>query len=54
VGEADFWAILQAYFAHNRYGVATPEDWLAAVEAVTGDEYHALYEEWVEDSGTIK
>ncbi|MFQ6100461.1 MAG: M1 family metallopeptidase [Anaerolineae bacterium] len=48
VGDESFWAILQAYFARNRYGVATPEDWLATVEAVTGDEQRALYEQWIE------
>ncbi len=47
VGDEDFWEILQTYFARNRYGVATPEDWLAAVEAVTGDEHRALYEQWI-------
>jgi aminopeptidase N len=47
VGDENFWAILQTYFARNRYGVATPEDWLAAVAAVTGDEHHALYEQWI-------
>jgi len=47
VGDENFWAIMQAYFAHNRYGIATPEDWLAAVEAVTGDEYRILYEQWI-------
>jgi hypothetical protein len=48
VGDASFWEILRTYFARNRYGVATPEDWLAAVEAVTGDEHRAIYERWIE------
>ena len=47
VGEENFWWILQTYFARNRYGVATPEGWLAAVETVTGDEHRALYEQWI-------
>jgi len=47
VGEENFWAILQTYFTLNRYRVATPEDWLAAVEAVTGYEHRALYEQWI-------
>ncbi len=47
VEDENFWAILQTYFVRNRYGVATPEDWLAAVEAVTGDEHRALYEQWI-------
>jgi aminopeptidase N len=48
VGEGKFWEILQTYFARHRYGVATPEDWLAAVKAVTGQEYRALYEQWIQ------
>ena len=47
VGDENWWWILQTYFARNRYGVATPEDWLAAVEAVTGDEHRALYQRWI-------
>lgn len=47
VGDEDFWAILQTYFTRNRYDIARPEDWLSAVEAVTGDEHRALYEEWI-------
>ena len=47
VGDEDFWAILQMYFTLNRYDVATPEDWLAAVEAVTGNEHRAIYERWI-------
>jgi len=52
VGEGNFWAILQMYFTLNRYGIATPEDWLVAVEAITGDEHRALYEQWI--VGTTK
>jgi hypothetical protein len=48
VGDVNFWEILRTYFAHNRYAVATPEDWLAAVEMVTGDEHRAIYERWIE------
>jgi aminopeptidase N len=47
VGDENLWAILQMYFTLNRYDIATPEDWLAAVEAVTGDEHRALYERWI-------
>ncbi len=48
VGNRDFEEILRAYFARNRYAVATPEDWLATVEAITGDEHRAIYERWIE------
>jgi len=48
VGDDQFWTILQAYFSRHRYGVATPEDWLAAVKAVTGQKYRALYEQWIQ------
>jgi hypothetical protein len=49
VGEETFWEILQRYFEQNRYRIATPEDWLAAVEAVTGEQYRDLYEAWIGD-----
>jgi aminopeptidase N len=47
VGKRKFWRILEEYFTQNRYGVATPEDWLAAVKAVTRDEHRDLYERWI-------
>jgi len=47
VGDRKFWRILEEYLAQNRYGVATPEDWLAAVKAVTRDEHRDLYERWI-------
>jgi aminopeptidase N len=49
VGEGPFWEILQTYFEQNRYRIATPEDWLAAVETVTGKEHRDLYEAWIGD-----
>jgi aminopeptidase N len=48
VGEAAFWEILHTYFERNRYRIATAEDWLAAVDAVTGEQHRALYEAWIE------
>ena len=48
VGDDQFWTILQAYFSRHRYGVARPEDWLAAVKAVTGQKYRAIYEQWIQ------
>jgi len=47
VGDESFRAILQTYFERNRYGVTGPEDWLAAVKEVVGDEYRPLYEQWI-------
>ena len=47
VGEESFGAILQTYFERNRYGVARPEDWLAAVKEIVGDEHRSLYEQWI-------
>jgi len=47
VGKRKFWRILEEYLDQNRYGVATPEDWLAAVKAVTRDEHRDLYERWI-------
>jgi len=48
VGKDAFWEILWTYFERNRHSIATPEDWLAAVETVTGDTHYALYEKWIE------
>ncbi len=47
VGVGSFWEILATYFEQNRYRIATPEDWLAAVELVTDDEHRDLYQEWI-------
>ncbi|MEA3375543.1 MAG: M1 family metallopeptidase [Chloroflexota bacterium] len=49
VGGRAFWEILQTYFEQNRYLIATPTDWLAAVETVAGREYRDLYEAWIGD-----
>jgi aminopeptidase N len=47
IGDAAFFEVLQIYFQDNRYGIATPEDWLAAVEKVTGDRHLAIYQNWI-------
>jgi hypothetical protein len=47
VGEEAFWEILQTYFERNRYRIATSEDWLAAVDAVSGEQHQGLYEAWI-------
>lgn len=51
VGLETFWEILRTYFEQNRYRIARPEDWLAAVEAVTGSQYRSLYNAWIQDTG---
>jgi hypothetical protein len=51
VGDDAFFAILQAYYRDHRYGIATPESFLAVVEAVSGDRHAALFEEWITGSG---
>ncbi len=50
VGSETFWEILKTYFQNNRYAVARPEDWLMAVETVTGSEHRALYDAWIQDT----
>jgi aminopeptidase N len=47
VGDEAFWDILRLYFERHRHRIASPEDWLEAVEAVTGDTHYALYEAWI-------
>lgn len=50
VGDEAFWEILRTYFERYRYHIARPEDWLAMVEAVTGDQHRDLYERWIGDA----
>jgi len=50
VGLETFWEILETYFRSNRYRVARPEDWLAAVKAVTGSDHRPLYDAWIQES----
>ncbi|MCX7855876.1 MAG: M1 family metallopeptidase, partial [Anaerolineae bacterium] len=47
VGDEDFLAILRAYYRRHRYGIATPDSFLATVKAVTGSEHRDLYERWI-------
>jgi hypothetical protein len=47
VGDEALWDILRTYFERNRYGIATPEAWLAAVDAVTGEQHRDLYKAWI-------
>ncbi len=47
VGDDAFFTILQTYFQRYRYEIATPEDFLAVVEDVTGDAQRDLYNEWI-------
>ncbi|MGD2143797.1 MAG: M1 family metallopeptidase [Anaerolineae bacterium] len=47
VGDEAFREILKTYFEGNRYGIATPDDWLTAVEAVAGRQYRDLFDGWI-------
>ncbi len=47
VGDELFFDIMRTYYRRNRYGIATPESFLAAVQIVTGDAHEGLYEEWI-------
>jgi hypothetical protein len=47
VGDEAFFRILQTYYDQHRYKIATPEDFLAAVDHVTGDPHMKLFEQWV-------
>jgi hypothetical protein len=51
IGDTEFFEVLRVYFQSNRYGIAGPRDWLAAVEEVTGDGHLSLYREWVVGTG---
>ncbi|MGC8944557.1 MAG: M1 family metallopeptidase [Anaerolineae bacterium] len=47
VGDENFFALLRAYYRRHRYGIATPDSFLATVKAVTGSEHRDLYERWI-------
>jgi hypothetical protein len=47
VGDQKFIEILQQYYSDNRYSIATPQSWLAAVQKVSGDPQMGLYDLWV-------
>ena len=47
VGDEDFFAILQTYYNHHRYGIATPDSFLTTVNIITGDPHMDLFEEWI-------
>lgn len=47
VGDENFFALLQAYYRRHRYGIATPDSFLATVKMVTGSEHRDLYERWI-------
>jgi len=47
VGEETFFRILRTYYSRNRYGIATPDSWLTAVQIVSGDPHAALFEQWI-------
>ncbi len=47
VGDEAFFEILQTYYRLHRYEIATPKEFLAAVEAVTGNPHRDIYEKWI-------
>jgi len=49
VGDEVFFEILQTYYQNHRYQIATPDSWLAVVEAVSGDSQRDLFETWIGD-----
>lgn len=51
VGDDAFFEILKTYYNRHRYGIATPNSFLAVVEDVTGDRYRDLFERWIAEDG---
>lgn len=47
VGDEAFFAILRAYFQRYRYGIATPQRFLAVANEVSGQDITPLYEKWI-------
>jgi hypothetical protein len=46
IGEAAFFAGLQHYVADHRFGIAQPEDLLAALETASGQDLQELWDHW--------
>jgi aminopeptidase N len=49
VGEKTFFQILRTYLEQHRFGLASNEDFLKAVNEVSGAEARALVERWLFD-----
>jgi len=47
VGDEAFFAILRTYFQRYRYGIATPQGFLAVANEVSGQDITPLYEQWI-------
>lgn len=47
VGDETYYRLLQEYLDRYRWGVATPADFLAVAEEVSGQELGALYQQWI-------
>ena len=52
VGDRTFFDILRTYYAENRYGIATPESFLAVVERVAGERHESIYRRWIGEPQT--
>ncbi len=47
VGDEVFSAIMHEYASQFRWGIATPEDFMALAESVSGQDLHTLYDRWI-------
>jgi aminopeptidase N len=47
IGEADFFALLRAWYAENRYANATTADFIETAERVSGEQLDAFFESWL-------
>lgn len=47
LGEENYRAVIQAYVAENRFGIATPQTLLATAQRVSGQNLNPLVEEWL-------
>ncbi len=50
IGDEAFFTALQAYYAEHRFGVATPEDLLAAFEEASDEQLDELWQRWFEEA----
>ncbi len=51
LGDEAFFDVLRSYYHRNRYGIATPDSLLSAIQDVSGDRQIDLFERWIQGTG---
>jgi aminopeptidase N len=51
IGDADFFTLLRAWYANNKYGNVTTADFIALAEQVSGEDLDAFFQVWLFEEG---